>query len=80
MASVTWNAPVSLHKKPKGARKQAAEARLEQYKQWIVASLPKPNEPAPSTTSVLASGALSKVLPSPKPTISKESSTEIYQN
>ena len=44
--TINWNAPVSLSKKPKGARKQAAEARLEHYKQLIVASLPSaaPND------------------------------------
>ena len=61
--SVSWHAPVSLHKQPKGARMQAVEARLEQYKQWIMTSLPKSAEPAPFTTSA----SLSKPVPSPKP-------------
>lgn len=34
-----WNAPVSLTSKPKGARKQAADARLEQYKKVILSTL-----------------------------------------
>ena len=69
--SVSWHAPVSLSKKPKGARMQAADARLEQYKQWIMASLPNSTELAPSTNSALASGALSKPMPGSKP-ISKQ--------
>ena len=36
--SLAWNAPVLLIKKPKGMRKLAVEIRIEQYKQWILAS------------------------------------------
>ncbi|KAL1520895.1 hypothetical protein AB1Y20_022456 [Prymnesium parvum] len=39
MSGHNWNAPVSLISKPKGARKQAADARLEQYKKVILSTL-----------------------------------------
>eukprot|EP00966_Prymnesium_polylepis_P088502 2048439-Prymnesium_polylepis.1 len=38
--SLNWNHCVSLIDKPKGARKHAADARLERYKKQIVAAMP----------------------------------------
>uniref|UniRef100_A0A7S4II62 Uncharacterized protein n=1 Tax=Prymnesium polylepis TaxID=72548 RepID=A0A7S4II62_9EUKA len=42
-AMLNWTQPVSLISKPKGASKQAADARLQQYKSLILSTL-QPNE------------------------------------